>query len=151
MDGALPNGNAVSALNLLRLYDLNQRPQDRERAEKIFGIFSGLLSQFPQAFSQLLMAYDYYSDTSKELAVMENPQDAQVEQFFQEFRKGFFPNVVLARTRLPENFPGLLKGRDLIGGRSTFYLCQKQTCQAPSHDPKQILEGLAACKKYSLD
>jgi uncharacterized protein YyaL (SSP411 family) len=59
-DGALPNSNAVSALNLLRLHRLARDDAYRERTMAIFRTLSALMRAQPSAFSQMLIALDFH-------------------------------------------------------------------------------------------
>ncbi len=149
MDGALPNANAVSALNLLRLGDLTFEPECRGRAEKIFAAFSRLLAEYPQAFAQMLIAYDYATDVSKELAILE-AQDQKAADFLQGFWKEFIPNAVVAKGKDGASFPKLLEGRTAMEKKTTFYICQERTCERPIQNELEALKRIGEIKKYSL-
>ncbi|MDO8528227.1 MAG: thioredoxin domain-containing protein [Deltaproteobacteria bacterium] len=51
-DGALPSGNAIAVLNLLRL-------GETKKAEALFKAMSGEIHRYPSAFGQSLIALDY--------------------------------------------------------------------------------------------
>ncbi len=55
-DGAMPNSNAVSALNLLRLHRLTRDDAHLGRALGVFGASAALMRAHPSAFSQMLIA-----------------------------------------------------------------------------------------------
>ncbi len=59
-DHAVPSGNSIQALNLLRLFDITGNITFRERAERIFSAFSKQLDQHPQGFGDMLIALDHY-------------------------------------------------------------------------------------------
>jgi len=69
-DGAMPSGNAVCALNLLRLSTFTTDDTYRKRAEKLLLLFSDRLSAHPTALSEMLLALDFYLDTPKEIALV---------------------------------------------------------------------------------
>src|SRR6185503_2532418 len=58
-DGALPSGNGVHALNLLRLSELCGQGALAKDAERAITALGGLVNRYPAAFSQLLMAVDF--------------------------------------------------------------------------------------------
>lgn len=60
MDGALPSGNSVAILNLLRLYTLTQESSYLIRAEKALCAFSTVMEKSPGACGEMLVALDYY-------------------------------------------------------------------------------------------
>ena len=61
-DGAIPSGNGVSCLNLLRLHQLTKDKKHLERAEKLIGAMSGLIDQFPAAAASVLLAAEFLAD-----------------------------------------------------------------------------------------
>ena len=64
-DGAAPNGNGMSALNLLKLHSRTFHEEYKIKAQKIFENSAGLIKKYPSAFSQILIALDYYLDPPK--------------------------------------------------------------------------------------
>ena len=58
-DGAVPSSNSVAALNLLRLDRLAGNPEFGEKAERIIAFFSSMVSDFPSAYTQFLIAADW--------------------------------------------------------------------------------------------
>ncbi|MFO1462401.1 MAG: thioredoxin domain-containing protein [bacterium] len=149
MDGALPNANGVSAANLLRLYDLTADFAHRERALKVLEVFAPTAFEYPSAFGTLLLAYDYLTDGATELAVLAGGE-GQGEAFLRALRADFHPNLVVAYSRAEADFPPLLQGRVLKEGRSTFYLCRNQTCEAPVAAALEALKKLPAPSRYSI-
>src|SRR4029077_10496594 len=59
-DGALPSGNSVAALILLRLYTLTQKESYLSQAEALFGYFASSVAQTPYAHCFLLSALDWH-------------------------------------------------------------------------------------------
>lgn len=59
-DQATPSGNSISAMNLLRLYNVTGEKTCLKRAEKTFMAFAGLLEQSPHSFGEMLIALDLY-------------------------------------------------------------------------------------------
>ncbi len=142
MDGAIPNGNAVSALNLLRLFDLTLQPTYQKGAMTLFECFSKMMGEYPHAFGQMLIAYDYFSGSSKEIAILGKRNDSQAEEFLKQLRQNFWPNKVIAWDEEGKNFPALLKGKKSEGKKTTFYICQNQTCQKPTIDSTKALQEI---------
>ncbi|HKX11855.1 MAG TPA: thioredoxin domain-containing protein [bacterium] len=142
MDGALPNANAVSAWNLLRLHSLTYEDRFRDRAGRIFRTFSALLSEFPTAFSTLLIAYDLSVAGPWELAIVGSASDEKASSFLQRLRAAFHPHVSLAFGKPGQDFPALLQGKELLQGETAFYLCRDRTCDRPRTDPQDALKAL---------
>ncbi len=65
-DGALPSGNSVTLLNLLRLAEFTTGESYRKRAEKALMSFSATLTSNPIARSVMLLAVDFFLARPKE-------------------------------------------------------------------------------------
>ncbi|SPD75974.1 conserved hypothetical protein [uncultured Desulfobacterium sp.] len=57
-DGAIPSGNSVAALNLLRLGRMNGDAGLEKKAERLIQAFSGKLVSYPPGYTQMLTALD---------------------------------------------------------------------------------------------
>jgi uncharacterized protein YyaL (SSP411 family) len=150
MDGALPNPNAVSILNLLRLEGLMFEPKYREMAEKIFSVFARIFSEYPHGFAQMAMAFDYYSEGGYEVALVSSRDDPSAKKFVGELHSSFLPNKVLAWGSPGDTQAKLLEGRKMIQDKPTLYLCRQQTCEAPTTDLVQGKKELERPATYSL-
>ncbi|MBF0492602.1 MAG: thioredoxin domain-containing protein [Deltaproteobacteria bacterium] len=140
MDTALPSGNAVSAFNLLRLYHLTGDASFKEDALTIFSHFSKLISAYPHACSQMLIAYDFLLKAKQELVIMS--ASAEMEKMIQKISQVFHPHLTLTGSEKESNFPPLLKGRRIQNNQVTFYLCENQSCQLPENDLKIVLDKI---------
>ncbi|MDO8630396.1 MAG: thioredoxin domain-containing protein, partial [Phycisphaerales bacterium] len=68
-DNAIPSGNSVHAMNLLRLAILFDRKDLREKAESVLRAFAQQASESPGAYERLDCAADFYHDRVKEIAI----------------------------------------------------------------------------------
>jgi len=141
-DGALPSGNSVQALNLLRLHELTTEDGYRRRAEATFRAFGERLREFPASLSEMLLAADFLLDTPKQLVIVAPGSRNDAEPFLERLRSTFLPNRVLAvgvegpdLDAQSELIP-LLKGKVAREGRATAYVCESNVCQLPTTDPE---------------
>ncbi len=95
-DNVVPAGNSVAALDLLRLADLRLDPAAAERARAILAATPKDVAASPEAYPMLLMALDYASDSSKEVAIVGDPASAATQALLSAVRAGFTPNMVVA-------------------------------------------------------
>jgi len=58
-DNAIPSGNSVQVLNLLRLYAFKGDEKYKIRAEKALSAFSSALASHPAAMSEMMIAVDF--------------------------------------------------------------------------------------------
>jgi len=68
-DGALPSGNAVAMLNLLRLGRFTGEADLEDRAFKLQRGFSQQVRQFPSGYTQFLSAVDFSLGSSHEVVI----------------------------------------------------------------------------------
>lgn len=61
-DGAIPSGNSVAAMNLIRLHHLMEKAHYRQRFEALIQSVSGQLMDHPQIAPILLIALDFARD-----------------------------------------------------------------------------------------
>ncbi len=55
-DGAVPSGNSVAMMNMLRLARIAGKPEMREKAKEIWSAFAGAVAQMPSAHTRLMIA-----------------------------------------------------------------------------------------------
>lgn len=80
-DGAIPSGNSVALMNLMRLARMTGDTALEERAEQIIKTFSAQIMSHPMGFTQFLAACDFIIGPSQEIVVVGAPQDRVVEAF----------------------------------------------------------------------
>lgn len=150
-DGALPNSNAVSALNLLKLHDLTFLPSYREKARSLLAADSERLARYPSAYAQTLIALDYYLDYAKEIAVIGSVHNKLTQQILSWLRENFIPNKTLG-FEMPERNStlALVAERSTIGGQTTVYVCENNVCKLPTSDLTQIKQLVSEIKAYHL-
>lgn len=155
-EGALPSGNAVAALNLLRLGELTTDSEYDKRAEKLFASFSNLLSSSPSALSSMLLAADFHLDTPKEIVIVTPEKGSSTANpFLDEFRKQFLPNstltVVNHDRKTQKNLEDILpsvKDKSAVNGMTTAYLCEKGACGLPTTQPDEFARQITHVTAY---
>jgi len=143
-DGAVPSGNSVQAMNLLRLSVLYGREDYREKAESILRAFGAAAQEYPQAFERLLCAADFYHDRTLSIAIIGEPTSADTDSLLRVVFERYLPNKVIAGaapTPADTAIP-LLKNRARVGGRSTAYVCENYHCRSPATSGDVLSEQL---------
>jgi uncharacterized protein YyaL (SSP411 family) len=139
-DNVVPAGNSVAALNLLRLADLLLDQEAAARARAILAATPREVKEAPDGYPVLLIALDYASDRSKEIAVVGDPHAPATLALVAAVRAGFNPNLVLAAGSSAPGAAPLLLGKPLRNEQPTAYVCEAQVCRAPTNDPKVAAE-----------
>jgi uncharacterized protein len=145
-DGAIPSGNSVSLLNLLRLGRITENSDFEDRAEKLIKAFSVQISNTPTAFSQFLNGVDFAIGPAKEIVVVGNINNTDTQKMLNLINKRFIPNKVLLLND-PDNpeiteVAGFTKAQNMVKGKSTVYICENYNCKMPINDLGMLEELL---------
>jgi len=145
-DGAIPSGNSVHTLNLLRLAVLFDRKDYRAKAESTFRAFAPMVAESPGAFERLNCAVDFYHDRVKEIAIIGDSSAAETQALIRTAFDRYLPNKVAvhAADRLADTSMPLLKGKGRIDGRATAYVCEHYNCRLPVTNPEELAKQLEA-------
>jgi hypothetical protein len=141
-DGALPSGNAVAMLNLLRLGRFTGDAELEERASGIQRVFSEQVRQFPSGYTQFLSAADFSLGPSHEVVVSGS---LGAKEMLDALRSRFSPNqVVLFRPAGGESaaidaVAAFAKNYNPVNGRATAYVCSGHACKSPTTEVKELL------------
>lgn len=143
-DSAIPAGNSVQALNLLRLSVLLDRKYYREKAEAIFRAFGRNLLDSPGSSERLACALDFLHDRVKEIAIVGDADSPRTRALLRTVYDRYLPNkvVVHAPKRLEETPLPLLKNRGCKDDLPTAYVCERYGCQLPVTNPEDLAKQL---------
>jgi len=148
-DGALPSGNSVMVSNLLRLGRLLGRPDLEAKAGRLIEVFSGKISQYPAAYTQLLCGLDFALGPSREVVVAGRTGAPDTRALLDVLRKEFIPNTVVLFRPAEESDPEIVKLAPFaaemrsLGGKATAYVCSNYCCERPTTEPVELRSLLA--------
>lgn len=142
-DGAIPSGNSISLLNLLRLFKLTGNNKFSDYAERLISYFSHSITRSPSIFTQFLSGLDFYFGPTTEIVLSSYEFNDQINRALEIIRKDFNPNKVVVFNPANADYNLLksisyLENMKPIGSKSTFYICKDFICNQPVTD----LEGL---------
>ncbi len=152
-DGAIPSGNSVSMLNLLRLGRFTGKVDLEEKGAQIASAFSRKVELFPAAFTQLLVGLDFSIGPSHELVIVGSREADDTNRFVQALRARFIPNKVVLLKPVGERMPEIVQVAPYTepytarGEGATAYVCSNYSCQAPTTDPTEMLRLLGEKEK----
>ncbi len=136
-DGAIPSGNSMAALDLVRLTHLTLGEKWEKKLGEIFEAFAGQIITSPSNYAQMMMAYDFAIGPSMEIIIAATPDESDVEAIVQEIYERFLPKkVVLLRStkKGSEDIVTLapfIDGQLPIAGQTTIYVCENYMCKFP--------------------
>ena len=146
-DGALPSGNSVAVMNLLRLARLTGDQEFEAIAQRALAVLSGDLRRSPSAHTQLLQAVDFAAGPAYEVVVAGGERSSDTRAMLEALHKQFVPNkVVLFR---PDEERPAISGlapytlaQQTINGRATAYVCRNYACKRPTNEVAKMLQHL---------
>jgi len=151
-DGAVPSGNSVFMLNLLRLGRMTINADFEQQAAQISQTFSLTVNQSPASFAQLLAAVDFGIGPSYEVVIAGNSQATDTQEMINTLRSKFVPNKVTLLDPTEEDSPGIFQLVEFLQHlphrtvnpttAATAYICHNYVCNQPTTDIKTMLELL---------
>ena len=147
-DGAIPSGNSVAMLNLLRLGRMTATSALEEKAARIGSAFSGSVKQSPSAHTQLMVALDFGIGPCYEVVIAGNAQAEDTKAMVKALRTRFLPNKVVLLNPGERESPEIAKlaeftkNQSSINGKATAYVCMNYNCKLPTTDINKMLELL---------
>ena len=146
-DNALPSGNSVGVLVLMRLGYFFDREDFKAKALKTLSLFQPFMNEVPTGFGQMLCALNYAMEGPREIAIAGSPDDPQTQELLRTVARHYVPNRVIA-LRNPEASDELtsrivlLANKEMIGGKPAAYVCRNFACDHPVTNPEDLARQL---------
>ena len=147
-DGAIPSGNSVSMLNLLRLAQITGNDDFEKKADQLGRVFAENIRANPVAHSLMMVAVDYAVGPTYSLVIAGDSGKEDTISMLNELRKQFLPNKSLIFRPTEELNPEIDKYSNFIqffdkyDEKATAFVCINKTCKAPTNDIKKALDYL---------
>ena len=148
-DGAIPSGNSVMALNLLRIARITGSKKYEDAANNLFAAFSGFVANSPSGCDVLMTALDFAVGPSLEVVVAGKRGETATEQLLRAIHSSFLPNKVLLFRPADDEEPEIAKlapfvqNQGLVKGKSAVYVCRNQACELPVTTVEELEKTLA--------
>lgn len=149
-DGAEPSGNSIGVMNLLRLAEMTDKKEWRQKAEQALMFFGQTLGRSPQVMPQMVSALDFILTPSTQIIIVGKRDDPATKRLLREVYTRYLPGRVLhviepgeQQQRLAHQL-SFVSAFSMVDGKATAYVCENFVCQLPTTDVKvmqQILDG----------
>ena len=137
-DGAIPSGNSVAALCLVKIGTLTKRDDLIEKSNQLIKAFYEKIDALPQNYAQMLIGLDFILGPLKEIVIIAKTSDINGPIARAAF-KFFIPNKLVifstAEDKGSEKILSILPSLEdyaLIDNKTTAYLCSNNICIAPA-------------------
>ena len=147
-DGAIPSGNSIAMLNLVRLARMTGRTEFEEKTEAMARSFAGDLQRMPSAYSQMLQAVDFLIGPANEIVVCGRADSADTQSMLRAIHSAYLPRKIVLFRPSDQESPPITKiaeftsAHSMVAGRTTAYVCRDFACQQPTNDPAEMIEQL---------
>jgi uncharacterized protein YyaL (SSP411 family) len=137
-DGAIPSGNSVAALSLLRMARITMDRDMEKRAQAALDAFSGQAAQYPSGL-------DFALGPTREIVIAAGYKGDQAEPFVQAVYSKFIPNkVVLFLEGGGEAYSWLVRLSPFVekqgplNSKTTVYVCKNYVCDLPVTEVEKL-------------
>jgi len=145
-DGALPSGNSMALLNILRLGHITGNLDLMKIADRLTSAFSDTINQYPSGYTQFLCAIDFAIGPTKDIVIAGEPGRNDTKQILREIGNRFIPRKTLLISssvdKSIEDIAERVKAQNMIDNKATVYVCEKNTCKSPATDMHEIVRLL---------
>jgi len=146
-DGAIPSGNSIAMLNLLKIGRITSSQEYEEKAEAIMKVFAKQVQRNPDAYTFLLSALDFALGPSFEVVIVDGKENEKSKEILDSLREEYIPNkIVIFKSKENEEkiveLLAFLKEYKTVNNKTTVYVCEQMLCKKPTTDEKEMLELL---------
>jgi uncharacterized protein len=144
-DGALPSGNSVAAVQLIRLGRLTGDLTLLEKAEKMYQVFKRPVEAYESGHTFFLQGLLLLETPTVEVVLFGKQGDEKREQFIQKWQHSLAPNVFLLAAEHPADVAHIAPFAaeyEPLGEETTVYVCENFACRQPTTDVEAVMEQL---------
>ena len=145
-DGAIPSGNSIATMNLLKLTRLTGEIKWAKMADKTFKVFSNEINRAPTGYISMMTAFLFESDHPKEIVVVGSGSNPKTIAALNRIKTRYNPSKVLLFKNTDDAKPQLSSlakwttTQKPINDKTTFYVCQYFACKTPTTNIEQAFK-----------
>lgn len=143
-DGAIPSGNSVAWLNLLRLGRLTGNSEWEEMADQMHRIFADNIQKAPTSFGFALQNVLFTFSGGKEVIISGEKDKKSTQDLLQSLQTRFLPHTLVLLNDPGDNsikeLAPFLKDFPVKEQEATAYVCQNYSCELPTHNADKMIE-----------
>lgn len=143
-DNAEPAASSIATLNLLRLSQMTDDKNLREKADKTLAHFAARLAEHPSAMPQMLSAGLFSLKHPKQIVIASSSDSPARQTMLHEIYKDFLPNKIIlsadsgaGQRFLAQRIP-FIKDVAPIENKPTAYVCENYVCKLPTNDLAEL-------------
>jgi uncharacterized protein len=137
-DSAMPSGNGAMATLLIQLARLTGKYEWESLALEPIKHMMPVMSRQPTGFGSLLQALEAHASPMREIALIGDLENEQTQEMLKIVNSSYLPHVSVVVAPAGESYLPVLKGREMLNGSSTAYVCENLACQLPVTTPQEL-------------
>lgn len=133
-DGAIPSGNSIAALNLLKLSRLTGDGTLEDKSKAIVTTFARQVNHYPRYHTFLMQTMIILMEGSRDIVIAGSLDDVEIKTFIQELndiKKGCFTILINDGNDILFTINPHLKDKGKVNDTHTVYICENNVCRAP--------------------
>ncbi|NHJ85504.1 MAG: thioredoxin domain-containing protein [Asgard group archaeon] len=147
-DGAIPSGNSVTALNLLKIARITSNIDLEEKVFQITKAFSFVVEQALFSHAMFLLTLEYLFGSSFEVVIVGDAKANDTYEMISALNEEYIPNKIVLFLPIDETQPEILNVTDFvkykssIDNKATAHVCINKFCKFPTNEITKMLELL---------
>lgn len=136
-DGAIPSGNSITFINLIKLSRITGNTEYEEYGEKLQKAFANVIKESPIAYTQMVTGILLSLSKSEEIVVVGDIKSDEFKNYISNIRSVYSPASVLIAKNTNEPNPMIheladyTRYQDKVDDKTTIYICRNFTCNEP--------------------
>jgi hypothetical protein len=143
-DGAIPSGNSIAALVLLKLGRLTMNQRFIEQGDRTLEAFSQQLERTPAYSSVMLTALNFRLGPTQEIVIAGVADAQDTKQMLNLLGGKFLPNAVVLlheqgkKGLAIERIVPFIKNQTAMEDKATAYVCENYVCNQPVNNIEDL-------------
>jgi len=142
-DGAMPSGNSVATLNMLRLARLSANSELENETYGQFKVFASKVKTIESAHAYFMTALLYSKVPGKDIIIAGEEQESDTKVMIKEINTTYLPFATVVLNTGDERLNSInpeLKAHKPLQGKTTAYICENYNCKEPINDLNKFKE-----------
>lgn len=144
-DGAVPSGNSVATLNMLRLARLTANRELENEAYRQFEVFASKVKTIESAHAYFMTALLYSKVPGKDVIISGQEKDLETKAMIKEINSTYLPFATTILNTGDEELNSInseIKEHKALQGKTTAYICENFNCKEPITDLQKFAENI---------
>lgn len=144
-DGAVPSGNSVATLNMLRLARLTANKELENEAYRQFEVFAAKVKTIESSHAYFMTSLLYSRVPGKDIIISGQEKDDGTKAMIKVINSTYLPFATVVLNNGDGSLDSInpeLKGHKQLEGKTTAYICENFNCKAPITDLQKFSENI---------